>query len=136
MLYDTKIAIVVRSDLAPWQKLNVTAFLAGGLAGERPHIIGEPYVDASQRQYNPLIREPIFVFQADLHELTRTLERAMRRGCRPAIYTEELFATTNDADNRAAVSAVTTEELNLVGLGLHEERKATDKIVKGLTLHE
>ncbi|MFE2031477.1 DUF2000 family protein, partial [Streptomyces hygroscopicus] len=28
----TKIAIIVRTDLADWQKLNVTAFLASGLA--------------------------------------------------------------------------------------------------------
>ena len=28
MRFDTKIAIAVREDLATWQKLNVTAFLA------------------------------------------------------------------------------------------------------------
>ena len=27
-MFDTKIAIIVREDLATWQKLNVTAFLA------------------------------------------------------------------------------------------------------------
>lgn len=32
MRFDTKIAIVVRADLAAWQKLNVTAFLASGVA--------------------------------------------------------------------------------------------------------
>jgi hypothetical protein len=26
-MFDTKIAIVLRDDLAPWQELNVTAFL-------------------------------------------------------------------------------------------------------------
>jgi hypothetical protein len=39
MPFDTKIAIVVREDLAPWQKLNVTAFLSGGLAGSYPEIV-------------------------------------------------------------------------------------------------
>jgi hypothetical protein len=33
MRFDTKIGIVVREDLAIWQKLNVTAFLASGVAG-------------------------------------------------------------------------------------------------------
>lgn len=32
MRLDTKIAIVVRADLAVWQKLNVTAFLASAVA--------------------------------------------------------------------------------------------------------
>jgi hypothetical protein len=33
MTFDTKIAIVVRDDLAVWQKLNVTAFLTSGIVG-------------------------------------------------------------------------------------------------------
>ena len=45
-MFDTKIAIVVREDLATWQKLNVTAFLMSGVVGAAPEIIGEPYRDA------------------------------------------------------------------------------------------
>ena len=33
MEFDTKVAIIVLDDLAVWQKLNVTAFLATGIAG-------------------------------------------------------------------------------------------------------
>lgn len=33
MIFDTKIAIVLRDDLAVWQKLNVTTFLVSGIAG-------------------------------------------------------------------------------------------------------
>jgi len=32
MQFDTKIAVVVRTDLEVWQKLNVASFLAGGVA--------------------------------------------------------------------------------------------------------
>ena len=31
MQFDTKIAVVIRTDLEPWQKLNVASFLAGGI---------------------------------------------------------------------------------------------------------
>ena len=31
--FDTKVAILILADLATWQKLNVTAFLATGIAG-------------------------------------------------------------------------------------------------------
>ena len=41
--------------------------------------------------------------------------RAVNRGMRFAIYTEPLFKTTNDADNRASVAATSTAELDLVG---------------------
>ncbi|MCZ0737345.1 DUF2000 domain-containing protein [Phreatobacter sp. AB_2022a] len=135
MRFDSKIAIVVREDLATWQKLNVTAFLAGGLVGSAPELAGEPYADASGRFYGPLIRQPVLIFAATGAELTRTLSRARERGVRASLYTHELFATTNDADNRAAVAAVPTEALDLVGLALHDERRQIDRIVKGLRLH-
>ena len=34
--FATKIAIVIRSDLETWQKLNVAAFLASGVAATYP----------------------------------------------------------------------------------------------------
>ena len=135
MRYDTKIAIVVRDDLATWQKLNVASFLAGGLVGASPELAGEPYQDASGRFYGPLIRQPVLIFAASAAELTNVLQRAQQRGIRPHLYTKDLFATGNDIDNRAAVAAVATAALDLVGLGLHAERKELDKIIKGLKLH-
>ena len=36
MQFDTKIAIVIRTDLEVWQKLNVASFLAGGIAAGFP----------------------------------------------------------------------------------------------------
>ena len=40
-MFDTKFVIVVREDLAQWQKLNVTAFLATGVAGAVEGLLGE-----------------------------------------------------------------------------------------------
>jgi hypothetical protein len=135
MRFDTKIAILVRADLAVWQKLNVASFLAGGLVGANVELAGEPYVDGSGRVYGPLVRQPVLIFAASASELTGTLRRALESGLTPAIYTKELFATGHDAANRAAVAAVATDALDLVGLALHGERKVVDKAVKGLSLH-
>jgi len=135
MNFSTKIAIVVRDDLAPWQKLNVACFLSGGLVGSYPELAGERYRDASGRAYGPLVRQPILVFAARGEALTRTLRRCLERGLAVSIYTRELFATGNDVANRAAVAAVATESLDLVGLALHADRKDVDKVTKGLTLH-
>lgn len=125
----------MREELAPWQKLNVTAFLAGGLAACYPQIIGERYGDASGLAYGPLVRQPILIFSASGEELKRTLGRALERGVIASIYTMALFTTYNDIDNRAAVAAVLTEDLDLAGLAFHAERKVADKVVKGLKLH-
>jgi hypothetical protein len=54
---------------------------------------------------------------------------------RLGIFTEELFGTDNDADNRAAVAAVAADSLRLVGLALHDQRRVVDKVLRGLRLH-
>jgi len=135
MDFTTKVAVVVREDLAVWQKLNVACFLTGGLVGIHPELAGESYADASGQSFGPLVRQPILVFAASGEELTRTLRRAIDRGLKPSIYTRELFATYNDGDNRAAVAAVSTDALDLAGLALHADRKEVDKVTKGLKLH-
>jgi hypothetical protein len=56
--FDTKIAVVLRDDLAVWQKTNVTAFLVSGIAGTTPDIVGEPYRDASGNEYLPMFVQP------------------------------------------------------------------------------
>jgi hypothetical protein len=135
MQFDTKIAIVIRSDLQAWQKLNVAAFLAGGIAAAFPACIGEPYADASGTPYHALIGQPILIYGADAAALARALDRAISRDVKPAVYTEDMFKTTHDAANRAVVKAVARADLNLVGLAFRAERKVIDKVVDGLKFH-
>ncbi|MGI5162026.1 DUF2000 family protein [Microbispora sp. CA-102843] len=135
MRFDTKIGIVVREDLAVWQKLNVTAFLASAVAGGVPEAIGERYEDGSGTSYLPMFRQPVLVYAADPAGLARVRARAVERGLDVAVYIEEMFKTGNDVDNRAAVRAVTAEEMPLVGLAVYGPRNAVDKVVKGLALH-
>ena len=135
MQFDTKIAVVIRTDLEAWQKLNVAAFLAGGIAASFPACIGDPYEDSSGTKYLSLIGQPILIYGADRAALSRALERALARNVRPAVYTEEMFKTTHDEANRAAVKAVARADLSLVGIAMRAERKVIDKIVDGLKFH-
>ncbi|HEV7881398.1 DUF2000 family protein [Bradyrhizobium sp.] len=135
MQFDTKIAVVIRTDLEPWQQLNVAAFLAGGISASFPECVGEPYEDGSGTKYLSLVGQPILIYGADRAALTRALERALARGVKPAVYTEEMFKTTHDAANRTAVKAVARADLNLVGLAMRAERKVIDKVVDGLKFH-
>jgi hypothetical protein len=135
MQFDTKIAIVIRTDLEVWQKLNVASFLAGGIAAGFPQCIGEPYEDGNATSYLSLIGQPILIYGADQPALSRALERALARDVKPALYTEDMFKTTHDAANRAVVKAVPRAELNLVGLAFRAERKVIDKVVDGLKFH-
>ncbi len=42
MQFDTKIAVVIRTDLEPWQKLNVASFLTSGIAAAFPECTANP----------------------------------------------------------------------------------------------
>jgi hypothetical protein len=132
MIYETKTALVLRKDLAPWQIANVAAFLAGGLAATHPVLKGEPYRDGGGKSYIALIREPVFVYGGTVEELRRTHQRALSRELVPAVYIEAMFKTTNDADNRAAFAAAPTDALDFVGIGVHGPRKTIDKVINSL----
>jgi hypothetical protein len=131
-MFDTKIAVLLRDDLAGWQALNVTAFLVSGLPDE---LRGEPYVDADDVTYLSMFRQPVVVLQGDKDLLTKAHERALNRSQPMAIFTADLFATGNDEDNRAAVRKVHTQDLDLVGIAVHGQKNAVDKIFKGARMH-
>lgn len=133
--FDTKIAIVLRDDLAGWQRVNVTAFLASGVTAARPELVGEPYADADGTPYLPLLGQPVLVLEADAEVLAGARERAVRRGLDLALFTAEMFTTGHDAANRAAVAAVAAGDLDVVGIGVHGPRNGVDKVVKGARLH-
>jgi len=133
--FDTKIAVLLRDDLALWQRLNVTSFLVSGIGHRYPEVIGEPYADAEETDYLPMFRQPVLVFAGSKETLVKSHERAVTRGVALSVFTMDLFSTGNDRDNRAAVRAVNRANLDLAGIGMYGARTAVDKIVKGARMH-
>lgn len=133
--FDTKLVVVLRDDLPTWQKLNATVFLVSGIAATDPSTVGPPYEDASGIRYLPMFRQPGLVFAATREQLRGAYDRAMARGVAVAVFTDELFGTPHDEANRAAVRAVASADLSLVGIAFRTNRRVADKVVKGLTLH-
>ncbi|WP_424135400.1 DUF2000 family protein [Roseomonas chloroacetimidivorans] len=135
MVFDTKVAILVLEDLAVWQKLNVTAFLATGIAAAAPEAMGEPYEDAAGRQHARLLGQPMLIFAAGPETLLRAYRRGIERGLTRAVYVRAMFSTGHDAANRAAFLAEPAETPDLVGIALRGPKKDVDKATKGATLH-
>ena len=79
--------------------------------------------------------QPVLVYEADAAALRRAFERVLSRGVTPAVYTSELFTTSHDNANRAALAAVDAQDLDLVGIAFRAERKTVDKIVDRLRFH-
>lgn len=127
--------MAVRDDLAVWQQLNVTAFVVSGLGTVHPGLVGAPYVDGDGRRYLPMFVTPVLVFAGTGAALRRAFDRSAERGLSVAVYTDDLFATSNDADNRAQVAAVATAELTLAGFAVAGPAKQVDKAFDKLRLH-
>ena len=58
-MFDTKIAVIIRDDLATWQKLNVTAFLMSGITGANPEIVGKAYEDRDGKRHLAMSLQPV-----------------------------------------------------------------------------
>lgn len=134
-MFDTKFAIVLRDDLAPWQALNVTAFLVSGVVAAAPEIIGEAYRDRVGNVYNPMAIQPTIVLAADAATIGDIHRRAVSRGLRTSAYVEEMFATGHDAANRAAFAEFGPDDAKIVGVAMRADKKVVDKVVKGARMH-
>ena len=134
--FDTKLVVILRDDLPVWRKLNATVFLVSGIAATDPSVVGEPYEDATGGRYLPMFRQPALVYEAGAAGMRRAYDRAVQRGVELAVFIDDLFATSHDAANRAAMKAVRPEDFALAGIAFRTDRAVADKVVKGLKFHK
>ncbi|NCE87980.1 DUF2000 domain-containing protein [Pseudomonas sp. Q1] len=134
-MFDTKVAIIVRNDLKIWQRLNVVAFLATGIASAAPEAMGDAYADASGHLYAKMLGQPMLIFEADLAGLQTAHRVALARDITIVPYVFAMFSTGHDQANREAFLAEDPQHLNLVGIGIRGPKKAVEKATKGLLLH-
>ncbi|WP_419800617.1 DUF2000 family protein [Mucilaginibacter sp.] len=135
-MHENKIALVILADLATWQKLNVTAFLASSMAIAFPDIHGAALVSASGTAYLPFMKQPVLVYAAETQEqLQRAFNRAKERELQIGIYTKELFVTKNEEQNLIEIAKQNDDNLNLAGILIYGESKKVDKAVEKLKLH-
>jgi len=132
--FPTRVALVLRDDLEPWQVANVAAFLASGDAAD-PALAGEPYVDADGTTYAALLGQPVVVLQGDRDVLRGVRSRAVARELLTAVFDAGMFATGHDAANREVVASAPGDELDLVGVAVHGPKNQVDRVVKGVGRH-
>ena len=133
--FDTKIAVLLRDDLAVWQRLNVTAFLVSGIGTARPEVVGEAYEDADGTGYLSEFRQPVLVFEGGRELLSAARSKALARELDVAVFTADMFKTGHDAANRAAVKSVAGADLDLVGIAVYGPKNAVDRAFKGAAMH-
>ena len=135
-MYPNKIAIIIRDDLKVWQRLNVAAFLASGLAIEIPELHGGKLVTASGNSYLPFINQPVLLYKADgVAAIKRAFNRAKERELQIGIYAYPLFATMTEEDNLKTIAGLADDDQDLVGIIIYGDVKKVNKAVDGLKFH-
>lgn len=135
-MYENKIAIVLLSDLAQWQKLNITAFLASSVAIAFPETHGAPLRSASGTKYLPFLKHPALIYAAETDEqIKRAFNRATTRELHLGVFTKGLFATKNEEGNLVEIAKHTDFKLDLAGIIIYGENKKVDKAIDKLKLH-
>lgn len=136
MIYENKIAIIVKSDLKDWQKLNVVSFLASSVSIQFPETHGKEFVNASNSTYLPFIKHPILIYTANSDdEIKRAFKRAKERGLSIGIYTYPLFSTKCEEENHIEISKCDDDNQALVGIVIYGENKKVSKALNGLKFH-
>lgn len=85
-MHGNKIAIIIRDDLKTWQKLNVTAFLAGAVAIEFPALHGASLVTASGNRYMPFFRQPVLIYKAENADQIARAFTAQKKGSLVSVF--------------------------------------------------
>ena len=134
-MLDTKIAIIIRDDLATWQKLNVTEFLISGITGVNPGVVGKTYQDRGGKRHLAMSVQPVILSAGSANVLTNIRNRANDARVDPVAYIEEMFSTGHDDANRAVFAEHDAAEANTVGIALRADKKIVDKITKGARMH-
>jgi len=136
-MYDKKIAVVIKDDLLPWQKLNVVSFLAGSISIQFPETHGQGFKTADNVNFLPFSKHPALIYKADSTEkIQRAFQRARDRELAIGIYTKPLFDTRSGEENVAEIAKHTVDDLDLVGIIIYGENKKVDKALDGLKFHE
>ena len=135
--YENKIAIVLRSDLSDWQKLNITSSLAGSVAISFTEIHGKPFTNKSGDQYLPFIKQPILIYKAENETaMKRVFNRSRERNLHLGIYPESLFSTKNAEENHHMIEDFNIEQQPLAGLVIYGDTKTVYKALDKLKLHD
>ena len=135
-MFDPKVAVIIRGELATWQKRKDTAFLISGITGANPEIFSKAYEDRDGKRHLAMCVQPVIVLAGPANVLTNIRNRANDRGVETVAYIMEMFSTGHDDANRAVFAEHDATEVNTVGIALRADKKIVDKITKGAKMHD
>lgn len=128
--------IVVRDDMASWQLTNTVAHIAAYLGNKMqdPFDTGEFFVSKDGVNFPRNSQFAIVALRATKDEL-KALELTTRTLSLPRlVYVQEMIDHGDDEELAVALGAVSSEDMNILGLGLFGPKDELKALTGGLKL--
>lgn len=120
--------IVLNEDLPSGKAVNAAAVIALTVGQRHPVLVGAPFTDADQKEYDGLIPIGIPVLAASADILSALLASCNELALDKVIFPVEGQETNDYAEFTAAVQARKTDQLRLLGIAIIGGKKAVRKL--------
>lgn len=134
--FSRRFAIVVRSDLEPWQIMNTVSHIAAKLGREVEHFeTGSTFNTKDGFSFPRNTQYPIMVFRAKSSEGLSTLLQKVKEAQFPHLaFIREMIDYTDDAELQQALDGKTEAELDYLGVGVFGDSETLKTFTKKFSL--
>jgi hypothetical protein len=134
--FGKKMTIVLREDLGSWQLTNTIGHIAAYLGNKmrEPFDTGESFVTKDGKKIPRNSQFPSVALKATPQELKEISVKLETSGVLWVIYTPEMIEMINDDELSRAISQITCDELNILGIGLFGAKDKLKELTGSLKL--
>lgn len=134
--FTKKMTIVVREDVASWQLTNTVGHIAAYLGNKmsEPFDTGESFTSKDGKNFPRNSQYGIVVLRASKDELKDLSGKLQNSGLSWIMYVQEMIDMIDDSELARALQAVSSEEMNLLGIGLFGPKDILKELTSVLKL--
>lgn len=134
--FTSKMAVVVRKDLASWQSMNTAAHIAAYLSNKMDARFdtGDFFVTKDEQKHPRNMQYPIIILSARPGQMPNLMARIRASGLLYLGYLEEMLETTDDAEIERLLEKKTDSEIVYLGIGFFGKNDEVDALTKKYSL--
>lgn len=134
--FSRKMVIVLRDDLASWQLANTIGHIAAYLGNKmsEPFDTGNYFVSRDNLNYPRNSQFPIITLKTSQDDLLNLVEKLHQSGLLWIGYVQEMIDMIDDEELARSLSNKTSQEMDMLGVGIFGSKEELKQFTDGLKL--
>ena len=134
--FSKKMIIVLREDLASWQLTNTIGHIAAYLGNKMsaPFDTGEHFMSKDGINFPRNSQFPIVTLRATKDELKGIAAKLPNSNLSWIVYVQEMIDMIDDEELAKALDAVSSDEMNILGIGMFGPKDELKELTSTLRL--